>query len=133
MEEKKRQVIRTYRDLVVWQKGMDLAETAYRATETFPKAERYGLTAQMRGAAVSVPANVAEGFGRGRNAEFIRFLEIARGSLYELQTHGELARRLGLLKGKPLTDMRELTREWDRISSSLIRSLKKCREKQESA
>jgi len=125
MAGEKTNPIRTHRDIVLWQRGMDLAQKVYQVTEGFPRTERYGLCAQMRGAAVSVPSNVAEGFGRGRNAEFVRFLEIARGSLFELQTQGELARRLGWLKGPQLTALRDLSRECDRISSALLRSLKK--------
>ena len=71
--------IRTYRDLVAWQLGMDLAQMVFRLTGSFPKSEQYGMVAQMRRSAASVPANIAEGYGRGRKAEFRRFLEIARG------------------------------------------------------
>ena len=84
--------IKTFRDLVAWQRGVDLTDVVYRLTSIFPDDERFGLVSQMRRAAVSVPANVAEGYGRGRRAEYIRHLEIARGSLFELQTHVEVAR-----------------------------------------
>ena len=117
--------IRTYRDLAAWQKAMTLAQGTYRATETFPESERFGLVSQMRRSATSVAANVAEGFGRGRKAEFRRFLEVARGSLFELQTHAELARRLGWLKGTALTEVRDLSHEVDAILSGLIRSVKR--------
>ena len=115
--------IRTYRDLVAWQKGMELAQKVYLATKEFPAEEKYGLVAQMRRAAVSVPANVAEGFGRGRKAEFRRFLEVGRGSLFELQTQAELARRLGWIKGPGLTSMREVMRELDAVLAGLLRSV----------
>ena len=117
--------IRTYRDLAAWQKAMAMAEGTYRATETLPEAERFGLVSQMRRSAASVAANVAEGFGRGRKAEFRRFLEVARGSLFELQTHAELARRLGWLKGTLLKEIRDLSHEVDAILSGLIRSVKR--------
>ena len=117
--------VKSYRDLVAWQKGMDLAGLVYRATTRFPSEERFGLVAQMRRAAVSVPANVAEGFGRGGRADFRRFVLMARGSLFELQTHGELARRLGWLKGKTLTLLRQDSRELDAILRGLIRALGK--------
>ncbi|HUX14902.1 MAG TPA: four helix bundle protein [Phycisphaerae bacterium] len=117
--------VKSYRDLVAWQKGMDLAGLVYRATTRFPSEERFGLVAQMRRAAVSVPANVAEGFGRGGRADFRRFVLMARGSLFELQTHGELARRLGWLKGKTLTLLRQDSQELDAILRGLIRSLGK--------
>ena len=117
--------IRTYRDLAAWKKAMALAQGTYRATETFPESERFGLVSQMRRSATSVAANIAEGFGRGRKAEFRRFLEVARGSLFELQTHAELARRLGWLKGTALTEVRDLSHEVDAILSGLIRSVKR--------
>ena len=125
MPEKPRSNIRTYRDLLVWQKAMDLAEAVYRATEAFQEGERYGLVAQMRRASASVASNIAEGFGRGRKAEFKRYLEIARGSLFELQTQAELARRLGWLKGTLLTETREGSQEVDRLLSGLIRSVRR--------
>ena len=117
--------VKSYRNLVAWQKGMDLASLVYRATTRFPSEERFGLVAQMRRAAVSVPANVAEGFGRGGRADFRRFVLMARGSLFELQTHGELARRLGWLKGKTLTLLRQDSQELDAILTGLIRALGK--------
>lgn len=122
MKQSKGSGIRTYRDLVAWQKAMELAEEVYRATRPFPANERFGLTAQMRRCGVSAPSNIAEGFGRARKPEFRRFLEIARGSLFEMQTQAELARRLGWLKGEALARLRELTRELDAILAGLIRS-----------
>jgi four helix bundle protein len=85
-----------YRELKVWQKGMELVETAYRVTATFPRSELYGLTSQMRRAAVSIPCNIAEGKGRKSAGAFANHLSIARGSVYELETLTEIARRLGL-------------------------------------
>lgn len=102
---------------------MELAQRVYRATESFPKAERYGLTSQMRRAGVSVPANIAEGHGRGRKAEFRRFLEVARGSLFELQTHAELVRRLGWLKGESLKQLRDGMHRLDAVLTGLIASV----------
>ncbi len=113
---------RTYRDLVAWQKAMALAEQVYRVTAAFPNEERFGLVAQMRRAAVSVPSHIAEGFGRAQRLDFRRFLEMARASLFELQTQGELARRLGWLKGDGLATVRDLAREVDAILTALIRS-----------
>jgi len=116
--------IRTYRDLVAWQVGMDLVEKVYRVSAGFPGAEKYGLTAQMGRSSVSVPANIAEGFGRGRKAEFRHFLEISRGSLFELQTLAELCRRLGWIKGQPLKELRELAQRLDAVLKGLINSVK---------
>ena len=87
--------MRSHRSLVAWQVGMELARECYRLTEDFPKAERFGLTAQIRRAAVSVPANIAEGCGRSSRGELRQFLSIARGSLKELETLLELATDLG--------------------------------------
>jgi four helix bundle protein len=84
----------SYRDLRVWQKAMDLAEKVYRATEPFPKTEKYGLTSQLRRAAVSIPSNIAEGQGRTSKGEFRQFLGTARGSLLELETQLMLANRM---------------------------------------
>ena len=116
--------IRTYRDLVAWQEGMELAERVYAATKEFPSEEKFGLVSQMRRAAVSIPSNIAEGFGRDRKAEFKRFLEMARGSLFELQTQAELARRIGWLKGDALGGLRDLAREVDAVIAGLVRSIR---------
>jgi four helix bundle protein len=85
------------RDLKVWQKSIDLVEECYRASSILPADERFGLIAQIRRAAASVPANIAEGFGRWNSREFSRFLAIASGSLRELETHLVISCRLGLL------------------------------------
>src|SRR5688572_23449728 len=86
----------TYRTLIAWQLAMDLSVEAYRITCSLPTSERYGLTSQIRRASASVPANIAEGYGRGSKNEFRRFLDIANGSLKELETHIELAVRVNL-------------------------------------
>ncbi|CAN5694407.1 MAG: four helix bundle protein [Gemmatimonadetes bacterium] len=87
-------MIRSHRDLEVWQRALDLAQECYRVSSAFPRSELYGLTLQLRKSAGSVPANIAEGRGRRTTKEFIRFIDIAYGSLMELETHMELARRL---------------------------------------
>ena len=84
----------SYRELDVWQKAMDLVVNCYAVSRAFPRHELYGLTSQLRRAAVSVPSNIAEGRGRQHTAEFIQHLSIATGSLSELETHLELARLL---------------------------------------
>jgi four helix bundle protein len=101
---------------------MDLAEQVYRITESFPPTEKFGLTSQIRRSSVSVPSNVAEGFGRGRRLEFRRYLDMAKGSLFELQTQAELARRLGWLKGDALTTLRDLASRADALLAGLLRS-----------
>ena len=90
-------IIHDYRDLTVWKDSMALAVDIYRITKLFPDDERYGMTSQMRRCASSIPANIAEGFGRESRQSFIQFLRIAQGSLKELETHGELAHRVGLM------------------------------------
>jgi four helix bundle protein len=87
--------VTSYRDLIAWQKGMDLVCCAYHVTKSLPPEEKYGLTAQMRRSAVSIPSNVAEGWGRHFGADFIRHLQMARGSTFELSTQAEICNRLG--------------------------------------
>ena len=89
--------IQSYRELRAWQVAMDLAVDCYNATRSFPKEELYGLTSQIRRAAASVPANIAEGYGRKTRGEYIQFLYIAQGSLKELETHWLLAERVQLV------------------------------------
>lgn len=113
--------IRTFRDLIAWQRAMDLAREVYVMTKAMPAEERFGLTLQMRRAAVSVPSNIAEGYARQSTADYIKFLRIARGSLAELHTQYELAHTTGMLT---LADtLVSLLAEVDRILQGLIRSL----------
>ena len=93
----RQQSVNDHRDLEVWQKSVELVTKIYRASQSFPKHELYGLTQQLRKAAVSVPSNLAEGAARASRKEFIYFLRIARGSLSEVETQIEIANRLGYL------------------------------------
>jgi four helix bundle protein len=112
-----------YRNLVAWQKAMDLAAAVYRATAQFPREERYGLTSQARRAAASIPSNIAEGQGRrSSDDEFVRFLQIALGSLCELETQLELAVRLGMLEKQGAMPLRSSSDEVGRILNGLIKS-----------
>lgn len=115
--------IRSYRDLLVWQKGMELAKAIYVLSRPFPKAETFGLTSQMRRAAVSIPSNIAEGYGRHSKADYTRFLNIAMGSLCELQTQLELATALEMANNESATPVMSSTLELERMLSSLIRKL----------
>ena len=90
--------VKSYEELVAWQKAMLLAKMVYGIQKQLPKEEVYGLGDQIRRAVVSVPSNIAEGFGRGSDAEFKRFLAIARGSLFEVKTQLQLAESLGYLR-----------------------------------
>ncbi len=113
--------IRSYRDLVAWQRSRALVALVYRATGALPRSEQFGLSLQMRRAACSVPANIAEGYGQGRRPAFLHQLRIARGSLFEVQTFVQLAQDLGFLK--PAEDLDEMLAEADRVLQGLIRSL----------
>jgi four helix bundle protein len=89
--------IESHRDLIVWRKSMDLAVAAYRLTGSFPVDERYGLTSQIRRSCASIPANIAEGYGRESAGAYAQQLKVAQGSLKEFETHVELAHRIGLV------------------------------------
>lgn len=99
--------IRSFRDLRVWQAGMDLVEGVYRLTELFPKYEVYGLTSQMQRASISVPSNIAEGHTREHRKEYLHHLSIAQASLAELETYLEIARRLGYCSSQQLGQLFE--------------------------
>ena len=114
--------IKTFRDLIAWQKGMELARGVYRDTTAMPADERFGLTMQMRRAAVSIPSNIADGYARQSKPDYVRFLRTARGSLAELRTQMELAESLTLLT--PSAQTRNLLDKADRVLQGLIRSLK---------
>jgi len=88
--------IKSYRDLRAWQSGIDIAANVYRLTQNWPKAELYGLTSQIRRAATSIPANIAEGYGRHSSGSYIQFLKVAQRSLKELETHLILASRVAI-------------------------------------
>ncbi len=115
--------IKSHRDLIAWQKAMALVTDVYALTKTFPREEMYGLTGQIRRAAVSVPANIAEGQGRRYGREFHQFLGNARGSLMELDTHLELAFRVGYLNEGQHTAIRAKVDEVGRILNGLMRSI----------
>ncbi|MFT3740599.1 MAG: four helix bundle protein [Breznakibacter sp.] len=115
--------MKTYRDLIAWQKAIILVSETYKATADFPKDEIYGLTNQMRRAAVSIPSNLAEGFGRNSKAEMARYANIAMGSLFELQTQLEIAKNLGYLNDQDCQSLTDLTREEERILSAFIKSI----------
>src|SRR5690606_29968563 len=100
--------IRSHRDLSVWQLGMDVAEQIYALTQTFPSEEKFGLTSQLRRAAASVPANVAEGNARDSTKEYLRFLSIAVGSLAEIETFLELSVRLQMGERERIESILEL-------------------------
>ena len=115
--------VRSYRELEVWQKAMNLVVECYEVGERFPKTELYGLAAQLRRAAVSVPANIAEGQGRSHTKEFLNHLSIAYGSLMEVETHLQLASMLGYLDSSSLESLLEKCAECGRMLNGLMRAL----------
>ena len=117
--------IGSYRDLKVWQDAMQLAEVSYRLTTKLPKDELYGLSTQIKRASVSIPANIAEGYGRGVTGSYLQFLRIARGSLRELETHFLLAGRLGLVAPTEIEPIIAKCDTVGRMLHSLISSVQK--------
>jgi four helix bundle protein len=114
-------MIRDHKDLKVWQVAVDLAEMVHTALQAFPAEERYGLTGQMLRAAVSIPSNIAEGYGRGTRLDYLRHLRIARGPACELETQVILAQRFGYLKDA--TDLMAVMSQCRRLLQALIKSL----------
>jgi four helix bundle protein len=112
-----------YRDLIAWQKAMPMVSNLYRLTQGFPREEVYGLTAQMRRAAVSVPSNIAEGQGRRTKGEFVQFLGHALGSLLELETQVMIASDLQYVEFSVADQFLNETAEVSRIINGLIASL----------
>lgn len=115
--------VENYRELKVWQAAMDLAEQCYLATKNFPNDELFGLTSQIRRAATSIPANIAEGQGRQHTKEFLNHLSIARGSLKEVETHLLLSQRVGLLDQTALDSLLTMSDEISRMLTGLRRAL----------
>ena len=112
-----------YKKLAVWQKSMDLVMEIYDLTEAFPDEEKFGLSSQMQRAAVSIPSNIAEGYGRSSDKEFYHFLHIARGSLYELQTQMYIAAGREYIDGKVVDHMDSTIEEISRMISGLLKRL----------
>jgi len=115
--------MKTYRDLLVWQKSMALVTEVYRMSKSLPKDETYGLASQIRRSAVSIPSNIAEGYGRHSTSDYVRFLHIATGCLYELQTQLEISLNLRYLKKTDFDKLYESYREIERMLSSLTKKL----------
>jgi four helix bundle protein len=110
--------------LIVWQKAVDLVLKVYEATDCFPQKEVFGLTNQLRRAAVSIPSNIAEGQGRNSNRDFLRYLSMARGSLQELETQLLIASRLGFLTDSYKDELVEIIADTGRLLNGLSRSLR---------
>lgn len=113
----------SYKDLIVWQKSMDLCVLVYEATDAFPRSELYGLTSQMRRCCVAIPSNIAEGYRRGHRAEYIQFLRVAYSSGAELETQLLIAQRLGYLVEETFGKLNGLLEEVMKMLNKLINSL----------
>jgi|SRR6516225_9315056 four helix bundle protein len=122
-------MVTSYRDLLVWQKGIELVIACYRVAESFPKTELFGLCSQLKRAIVSVPANIAEGHGRRSTKEFLHHLSIAYGSLMEVETHLQIALQLGFIDVQTLNSHLERSQEVGRMLNGLMRSLRRKMEK----
>lgn len=110
----------SYRDLIVWQKSIDLVTLIYKMTVSFPKEEKYSLASQLKRSAISVPSNIAEGYGRKYSKDYSRFLQIARGSLFEMQTQIEISKNVGFVSSNDLKPIEGLCLEIEKMLNSLI-------------
>jgi four helix bundle protein len=118
-------MMKSYQDLEVWQKAMDLVVSCYKITEKFPRNEIYGLASQLQRAAISIPANIAEGRHRQHSKEFLQHLSIAYASLAELETHIQIAGRLDFINQDKIDDLLIRTGEIGRMLNGLRRSIDK--------
>ena len=117
-------MVKSFRDLLVWQRAIQLSVAIYRLTQGFPREEVYGVTSQMRRSAVSVPSNIAEGHGRLSTGEYRQFLGIARGSNFELQTQLEIARALEFGNSKLLDEAEGLSHEVGKMIHGILEGIK---------
>jgi four helix bundle protein len=115
--------IRSYRDLVAWQRAFALGVSVHRLTRTFPDHERYGLTSQLRRGGVSIASNIAEGYGRGSRQDYVRFLKIARGALFEVETQLLFSTEFEYVKKDQLETVTQQVNDTARVLSGLISSL----------
>lgn len=116
--------MKTFRDLLIWQKAMTLVTNCYSISSTFPKEEMFGLTSQIRRCSISIPSNISEGYGRGTNKDYHRFLTISLGSLFEFQTQLEIAYNLQYTSVDNFNKLYEDSRELERMLSSFINKVK---------
>ncbi len=123
-ERREAAAVRSYRDLLVWQRAMDLVVASYRLAKRLPASESYGLMSQIQRAAVSIPANIAEGHGRRHLGDYLQHLSIANGSLKELETHFFIATRLAYLQENDIEPVLQICSEVGRMLAGLISKLK---------
>ncbi|MEN9552014.1 MAG: hypothetical protein RI935_391 [Candidatus Parcubacteria bacterium] len=115
--------MKSYKELIVWQKSIDLVEKIYLVTSSFPQTELFGLTSQMRRSVISIPSNIAEGFSRKHTKEYVQFLRIAYASLSELETQVVITKRLGFVKEENLLQHELLIEEIAKMLNKLIATL----------
>lgn len=113
-----------FRNLIVWQKSMTLVTKIYNTTKKFPSEEQFGITSQIRRSAISIPSNISEGFGRNSDKEYLRFLNISVGSLFELQTQLEISKNIQYLTDEDFNLLYEDSREVERMLVSFINKIK---------
>jgi four helix bundle protein len=116
--------MKTFRDLLIWQKGMTLVTNCYFISSSFPKEEQFGLTSQIRRCSISIPSNISEGYGRGTNKDYHRFLTISLGSLFEFQTQIEIAYNLQYVSKEKFNQLYDDSRELERMLTSFISKVK---------
>lgn len=117
--------IQSYKDLLIWQKGMALVKSVYLLCEQLPKEEVFGLQSQMKRAAISIPSNIAEGYGRNYTQNYVQFLRIARGSLLELETQLIISKELKLVGNKLYQKVQGLITEENKMLNAFIKSISK--------
>ncbi len=115
--------ISSYKDLIAWQKSIELTTVIYKLLNQFPKEEKYGLNSQISRSCTSIPANIAEGWGRDSDQNFINFLRIAKGSLYELETHLIVSKNINYITDESLKDLQTRIEEISKIINGLIKSI----------
>lgn len=116
--------VKSYKELNVWQKGIEIADKIYKSTEKFPREEKYGLVSQMQRSAVSIPSNIAEGFMRQHTKEYVQFIYIALGSCAELETQLIISSKRGYILEKDLAELQEELDHESRMLMNMIKSLK---------
>lgn len=117
--------VKTYKDLIVWQKSVDFVSLIYDLTKDFPSTEQFGITNQIRRAATSISLNIAEGWGRKSNKSFSQFLKISRGSLYEVETITLISKNLGYITNKEFEELNINIEEIGKMLNSLIKQVEK--------
>ena len=115
--------IKSFKDLQIWLRSMDIVTKIYQCTKEFPSEELYALTSQIRRSAVSIPSNIAEGYGRNSTKDYIRFLQISNGSLYELETQLQIAKNLGYVTNEIFNSISQECMEISKMLNTLIRKL----------